>query len=54
MRTTAEGVQTGPGTGVSDLETPEACEFDHFRQSQHEAYDTFDITFPIIVTEPED
>ena len=46
MRATAEGVQSGPGTGVSDFETPEASQVDLFRQSQHEAYDAFDTAFP--------
>jgi hypothetical protein len=31
MRATAEGVQSGPGTGVSDFEPPETCELELFR-----------------------
>ena len=31
MRATAEGVQSGPGTGVSDFEPPETGELDLFR-----------------------
>jgi hypothetical protein len=54
MRTTAEGVQSRPGTGVRDFEPPETGELDLFRQAQHEAYGAFDIALPIIVMEPED
>ena len=31
MRATAEGFQSGPGTGVRDFETPETGELDLFR-----------------------
>lgn len=54
MRATAEGVQSGTGTGVGDLETPEAGQVDLLCKTQHEANDAFDIAYPVIVMEPED
>lgn len=52
MRSAAERLQSGPGTGVGIVETPEAVEVEIFREAQHEADDSFDITM-LVVMNPE-